>query len=94
MTLLVKKKTFLLQKKGTLASKLTINQNNSLYYEHVEGKPNTYTYVFVNALTGNTSAWNGFIGKRVKDKGYGYLTYNFHGQINSSFDENINLTFE
>ena len=94
MTLLVKKKTLLLQKKGTLVSKLTINQNNSLYYEHVEGKLNTYTYVFVIALTGNTSAWNGVIGKRVKDEGYGYLTYNFRGQINSSFDENINLTSE
>ena len=42
MTLLVKKKTFLLQKKGTLVSKLTINQNNSLYYEYEESKFNTY----------------------------------------------------
>ena len=49
---------------------------------------------FVNALTGNTSAWNGVIGQRVKDEGYGYLTYNFRGQINSSFDESINLTSE
>ena len=75
-------------------SKLSIDQNNSLYYEYEEGKLNTYTYVFVNALTGNTSAWNGVIGKRVKDEGYGYLTYNFRGQINSSFDKSINLTSE
>ena len=75
-------------------SKLDINKKNSLYYEYEEGKQNTYTYVFVNALTGNTSAWNGVIGKRVKNEGYGYLTYNFRGQINSSFDENINLTSE
>ena len=62
--------------------------------EFLKGKKkfNTYTYVFVNALTGNTSAWNGLIGKRVKDEGYGYLTYNFRGQINSSFDKSINLT--
>ena len=75
-------------------SKLDIDQKNSLYYEFEEGKQNTYTYVFVNALTGNTSAWNGVIGKRVKDAGHGYLTYNFRGQINSSFDERINLTSE
>ena len=75
-------------------SKLDIDQKNSLYYELEEGKQNTYTYVFVNALTGNTSAWNGAIGKRVKDAGHGYLTYNFRGQINSSFDERINLTSE
>ena len=48
----------------------------------------------MNALTGNTSAWNGVIGKRVRDAGYGYLTYNFRGQINSSFEESINLTSE
>ena len=77
-----------------LVSKLDIDQKNYLYYEYEEGKQNAYTYVFVNALTGNTSAWNGVIGKRLKDKGHSYLAYNFRGQINSSFDESINLTSE
>ena len=40
-------------------TKLDIDQKNSLYYEYEEGKQNSYTYVFVNALTGNTYAWNG-----------------------------------
>lgn len=80
--------------KVMLMSKLNIDQKNSLYYEFEEGKKNTCTYVFVNALTGNTSAWNGIIGKRVRDAGHGYVTYNFRGQINSSFDERINLTSE
>ena len=84
----------MLKIKGILVSKLDIDQKNSLYYEFEEGKKNNYTYVFVNALTGNTSAWNGIIGKRVKDVGHGYLTYKFRGQINSSFDESINLTSE
>ena len=84
----------MLQIEGMLVSKLDIDKKNSLYYEYEKGKQNTYTYVFVNALTGNTSAWNGVIGKRVKDEGNGYLTYNFRGQINSSFDESINLTSE
>ena len=48
----------MLQIKGMLVSNLNIDQKNSLYFEYVEGKQNTYTYVFVNALTGNTSAWN------------------------------------
>ena len=77
-----------------LVSNLDINKKNSLYFEYEEDKQNTYMYVFVNALTGNTSAWNGVIGKRVRDAGHGYLTYNFRGQINSSFDESINLTSE
>ena len=82
------------QIKGMLVSNLDIDKKNSLYFEYEEGKQNTYTYVFVNALTGNTSAWNGVIGKRVRDAGHGYLTYNFRGQINSSFDKNLNLTSE
>ena len=44
-----------------LVSKLDIHKKNSLYFEYEESKQNTYTYVFVNALTGNTSAWNGVI---------------------------------
>ena len=80
--------------KGMLVSKLDIDEKNSLYYEHEEYKRNAYTYVFVNALTGNTSAWNGIIGKKLKDEGHGSLAYNYRGQINSSFDERIDLTSE
>ena len=64
-----------------LVSKLDIDQKISLYYEYEESNQNAYTHVFVNALTGNTSAWNGVSGKRVKDEGYGYLTYNFCGHL-------------
>ena len=56
----------MLKIKGMVVSKLNIDQKNSLYYEFEEGKQNTYTYVFVNALAGNTSVWNGLIGKRVR----------------------------
>ena len=73
-------------------SKLDIDKKKSLYYEYEESNQNAYIYVFVNALIGNTSAWNGVIGKWVKDEGFGYLTYNFRSQINSSFDESITLT--
>ena len=69
-----------------LVSKLYIDKKNSLYYEYEEADQDNFTYVFVNALTGNTSTWNGVIGKKVKSKGHGYLTYNFRGQINSIFD--------
>ena len=75
-------------------SKFNIDQKNSLYYEFQEVKDNIYTFVFVNALTGNTSAWNQVVCERIKEEGYGYLTYNFRGQVNSSFDKNINLTSE
>ena len=73
-------------------NKLYLDQKSSLYYEFEEGKQNSYTYVFVNALTGNTSVWNDVINKRVRDLGHSYLTYNFRGQINSSFDKSMNFT--
>jgi len=63
--------------KGRLMSKLDIDQNNSLYDEFVKNKQNNCNYVFVNALTGDSSAWNRFIGKRLTDADYGYLSYNF-----------------
>ena len=44
----------MLQIKGMLVSNLDIDKKNSLYFEYEEGKQNTYTHVFVNALTGNT----------------------------------------
>ena len=75
-------------------SNFNIDKKNSLYYEYVKPKKKSYTFVFVNALTGNTSAWNGLIGERLKNQGYGFLTYNFRGQINSTFDKNIHLTSE
>ena len=55
----------MLQIEAMLVSNSYIDQKNSLYFECEAGKQYTYTYVFVNALTGNTYAWNGVIGKRV-----------------------------
>ncbi len=51
----------MLQIRGMLVSNLDIDKKNPLYFKYEESKLNTYTYVFVNALTGNTSAWNGLI---------------------------------
>ena len=70
---------------------LKIDEENIIYYEYTEPKEKGCTFVFVNALTGNTSTWNGDIGKKIVAKEHGYLTYNFRGQENSRFDENIDL---
>ena len=43
---------------------LKINDKNEIYYEYIEPKINGYTFIFVNALTGNTDTWNGEIGGR------------------------------
>lgn len=71
-----------------------IDNQNEIYYEYVKPQNDGYTFVFVNALTGNVSTWNGEIGQRVIDRGNGYLTYNFRGQEKSKFEVNLNLDTE
>ena len=70
---------------------LKIDELNEIYYEFTEPKDNGYTFVFVNALTGNTTAWNGAIGEKIIKEGNGFLAYNFRGQDKSKFDERLNL---
>ena len=70
---------------------LKIDEKNMIYYEYIEPKEKGSTFVFINALTGSTSTWNGEIGNKIVAKGNGYLSYNFRGQENSRFDENIDL---
>lgn len=71
----------------------TLDADNGLYYEHVPSagasKP---TFVFVNALTGNTQAWEAHVAPRLRESGYGTLCYNFRGQDGSPFDTGIALT--
>ncbi len=68
-----------------------IDEKNEIFYEYQPPKDNGYTCVFVNALTGDTSAWTGLIGENLKKDGNGYLAYNFRGQKESKFDTNLNL---
>ena len=72
-------------------STLKINDQNEIYYEFTEPKGNGHTFVFVNALTGSTAAWNGIIGDIITEEGNGYLTHNFRGQEISKFSNELNL---
>ena len=75
-------------------TKYIIDESNEIYYEYVPPKEGGVTFVFVNALTGNTSAWNGQIADLITEKNHGYLAYNFRGQIYSKFDKNLVLDTE
>ena len=70
---------------------LKIDDQNEIYYEFTEPKGNGHTFVFVNALTGSTAAWNGIIGDIITEEGNGFLTYNFRGQDISKFNDELNL---
>ena len=67
-------------------SLLEISPNNALYYEAMPPKnEKAITFVFFNALTGDTSNWEALIAPTLREAGHGTLTYNMRGQVNSPF---------
>jgi pimeloyl-ACP methyl ester carboxylesterase len=64
---------------------LTLSEDNALYYEYAPPGDAGRTFVFVNALTGNTGMWEAEIGPALRADGYGTLVYNFRGQAESSY---------
>ena len=66
-------------------AKLDLGPGRSVYYEYdaaPDGKP---AFVFINALTGNTGAWQAEIGPALREAGFGTLCWNFRGQVDSEF---------
>ena len=72
-----------------------INGDNSLFYILNEpSRAGAPTFFFVNALTGTTDHWEGAAGPALREAGFGTLSYNFRGQVESTFDPAIELTNE
>lgn len=72
-----------------------IDADNALFYLHTAPKRDSApTFVFVNALTGNTDHWETHVAPHLRDQGFGTLTYNFRGQDNSPFAPDLELTNE
>ena len=76
-------------------ARLEISKGEALYYEYVaptSSDPEAKTFVFVNALTGNTGMWSGAICTRLQEVGFGTLCYNFRGQVDTEFGDETALT--
>ena len=72
---------------------LTLSPGNALYHEYTApARDGAVTYVFVNALTGNTGAWESVIAPNLREQGFGTLSYNFRGQDDSPFETGTALT--
>ncbi len=71
---------------------LEIAPGESLYYEYGEAGLRGMTFVFVNALTGNTGMWQGGIAPALRGAGFGTLCYNFRGQVETEFGDGTELT--
>jgi pimeloyl-ACP methyl ester carboxylesterase len=78
-------------KKEADMSFLPLGPQTGLYYEHREPADAAVTFVFFNALTGDTAAWEGSICPILRESGYGTLTYNMRGQTDSPFSADDEL---
>lgn len=71
---------------------LEISPEDGLYYEYTQGSdPDGFTFVFFNALTGDTTTWEAVIGPRLRKAGHGTLAYNLRGQTDSPFSPGVKL---
>ena len=67
-----------------------IGPHDSLYYEYEPPSGNqSLTFVFINAITGDTGMWQAEIGPTLRDAGYGTLAFNFRGQAKSTASEGL-----
>ena len=76
-------------------SEHTIGPKDKLYYEYHQLTHNdAYTYVFFNALTGDTTNWEAVIAPKLRRAGHGTLSYNMRGQTNSPFSPDHTLDMD
>jgi pimeloyl-ACP methyl ester carboxylesterase len=72
---------------------LGLGDRDGLFYlHHAPSRTGAATFVFVNALTGSTDAWEATIAPGLRAQGFGTLSYNFRGQAGSPFDPALDLT--
>lgn len=71
---------------------LSLGPNDGLYYEYVPASSEaSVTFVFFNAITSDTSAWEALIGPKLRELGHGTLSFNYRGQIDSPFSPDLTL---
>ena len=72
---------------------LRLGPQDGLYYEHHQSaNADRSTFVFLNALTGDTATWEAVICPILRHAGYGTLTYNMRGQAQSPFSPEVELS--
>ena len=73
-------------------SVIEFGPNDRLYYEYAAPRNEAaVTFVFFNALTGDTSNWEAQIAPSLREAGHGTLAYNMRGQVNSPFSADVEL---
>lgn len=74
-------------------AQLELAPGEALHYEYDAPGAAGASFVFVNALTGNTGTWqHAAIGPALRAAGYGTLAWNFRGQAQTRFGAGTALT--
>ena len=73
-------------------AELSLEPGESLYYELDPAGRAGKTFVFVNALTGDTGMWQAEIGPALRAAGHGTLCYNLRGQARSRLGDRTPVT--
>ena len=69
-----------------------LGPQDAIYYENkAPSDPGGCTFVFFNALTGDTNTWESVIGPKLRDEGHGTLVYNLRGQTDSPYSPELRL---
>lgn len=72
---------------------LHIDAQSALYHLHTPPtRAGAATFVFINALTGSTDAWEAAVAPALRLEGFGTLSWNFRGQTGSTFAPDAALT--
>jgi len=70
---------------------LELDPEDGLHFEYDPPTATHPTLAFVNALTGSTSAWQAAVAPRCREAGLGTLCWNFRGQADSHFTQDLDL---
>lgn len=72
---------------------LALSKSDALFHiHHAPARDGAPTFVFVNALTGSTEAWEAVVAPALRAQGFGTLSWNFRGQADSPFESALELT--
>ena len=74
-------------------AQLQLDANNAIYYQHTPATSGV-TFTFFNALTGDAAMWLGAIAPVLHERGHGTLVWNFRGQAESPFSDDMELGAE
>ncbi len=70
---------------------LELGPRDGFHFEYDAPSKTKPTLVFVNPLTGSTAAWQEVVAPRCREAGLGTLCWNFRGQADSPFSDNLVL---